>query len=194
MATDKRSGKPTALQLGLWPGFDGPLGPPPAPPKARGVGGRQGLTRPPAGGGGYLNGCTPTKLRADPRLREFAEIGLQEHWLQVAEIVGYDSFVALWRLLSTKLNLINDGKQIELTLRQYQSFERYQRNRYIETLAMTGMSIGQIHSTITKELGDARSYRQVLRLVRAARHRASNAETGADSPQCQGQPADTVQP
>ena len=63
-----------------------------------------------------------------------AEIGLSATWLSVARLLGYDQFVAFWRLLSSDPALRNDDDQIELRLRPFRAYERYQRNRYIATL------------------------------------------------------------
>lgn len=98
-------------------------------------------------------------------MRELAEIGLAAHWLAVAAIVGYDDFIAVWRRLSSDPALRDDDNQIELRLRPIRSFERYQRNRYIETLVASGWQHRQIHELLVRDLGERLSYRQVKRLA-----------------------------
>jgi hypothetical protein len=135
------------------------------------VGGRQGTKAVRRGGGGYLDGRTSAELRADPRLRELAEIGLSATWLGLAQLLGYDQFVAVWRQLSADPALRNDDDQIELRLRPFRSYERYQRNRYIDTLVASGLRPSEIHAMVRSELGEDLSYRHIKRLAAASRVR-----------------------
>jgi len=137
-----------------------------------GVGGRQAPGHPPPGGGGYLDERTAAEVAApDIRLRELAEIGLSSTWLGVARLLGYDAFVAMWRLLSSDPALRNDDDQIELRLRPFRSYERYQRNRYIDTLVAAGMRPSEIHALVHTELGEKLSYRHIKRLAASSRGR-----------------------
>lgn len=137
-----------------------------------GVGGRQAPGHPRPGGGGYLDERTAAEVAApDIRLRELAEIGLSATWLGVARLLGYDAFVAMWRLLSSDPALRNDDDQIELRLRPFRSYERYQRNRYIDTLVAAGMRPSEIHALVHTELGEKLSYRHIKRLAAASRVR-----------------------
>jgi len=94
-------------------------------------------------------------------------------WLGVARLLGYDQFVALWRHLSADPMLRNDDDQIEVRLRPFRSYERYQRNRYIETLVAAGFKPAEIHTMIRAELGESLSYRQVKRLASAGKVRST---------------------
>lgn len=137
-----------------------------------GVGGRQ-RHRPAQGGvGGYPGVCSLAELRQDIRLRELAEIGLSATWLGVARILGYEAFVAMWRQLSADPALRNDDDQIELRLRPFRSYERYQRNRYIDTLVAAGLKPQQIRELVRVELGERLSHRHINRLTSAAKVRA----------------------
>lgn len=69
--------------------------------------------------------------------------------------------------------LRNDDDQIELRLRPFRSYERYQRNRYIETLVAAGFKPAAIHTMIRAELGESLSYRQVKRLASSGRVRST---------------------
>lgn len=171
MATEVRSGDAAALTLDLFPDHPAPPPPPSRPAHGRGVGARQAPRQPQAGGGGYLNGCTASELRADVRLRELAEIGLSATWLSVAQQLGYDQFVSMWRLLSSDPGLRNDDDQIELRLRPFRAFERYQRNRYIATLVQSGIKPSEIHQMVRQDLGERLSYRHIKRLAAAGRAR-----------------------
>jgi len=168
MATEVRSEMAAALTLDLWPEHPRPPAPPPSPPR---VGGRRRRSAAPGGGGGYLNGCTPSGVRQDLRLRELAEIGLSATWLSVAQLLGYDQFVAMWRLLSADPALRNDDGQIELRLRPFRAFERYQRNRYIATLVQSGIRPSEIHQMVKADLGESLSHRHIKRLAAAGRTR-----------------------
>jgi hypothetical protein len=137
-----------------------------------GVGGRQALSDPPQGGGGYLDECTPPEVAQDLRLRELQEIGLSSTWLSVARLLGYDAFVAMWRLLSSKPELRDDDDQIELRLRPFRSYERYQRNRYIDTLVAAGLKPIEIYAMVHSELGEKLSRRHIERLAQASRKRS----------------------
>lgn len=102
---------------------------------------------------------------------ELAEIGLSATWLSVAQLLGYDQFVAMWRLLSSDPGLRNDDDQIELRLRPFRAFERYQRNRYIATLVQAGIKPCEIHALVRADLGETLSYRHIKRLAAAGRDR-----------------------
>lgn len=138
----------------------------------QGVGARRAGRRPRRGGGGYLNERTSSELRqslADPRIRELEEIGLSATWLSVAHLLGFDAFMAMWRLLSADDLLRDDDGQIELHLRPVKAYDRYQRNRYIATLVQCGIRPHVIHQIIRAELGERLSYRHVNRLAAASR-------------------------
>lgn len=162
MTTDRRSAAAAAQQLGLWPGFDVPAFRPLDPP---GVGGRRARNRAPRGGGGYLNGRTASELRADPRFRELAEIGLRSHWMRVAELIGYDNFVAMWAMLSGDHALRDEDGLILLSMPDFRRYQRYQRNRYIETLVAAGFRHSGIHAMLEAELNEQLSLRHTRRLA-----------------------------
>lgn len=173
-----RTADPVADTLDLWPEHPRPPSPAPAARRPEGVGARRRRAAPGGAGGGYLNGCTPSELRADPRLRELAEIGLSATWLSVARLLGYDAFVEMWRQLSSDPALRNDDDQIELRLRPIRALERYQRNRYIATLVQAGIKPSQIHEMVRSDLGERLSLRHIKRLAAAGRRR-SNDESAA---------------
>ena len=175
METEVRSADEATPQLALWPDRGGGVDESRSPSTGAhhgGVGARR-RTRPVRrGGGGYLNGRTHAELRDDPRLRELQEIGLREHWIEVAQEIGYDAFLAMWRLLSKRESLRDDSNQIALTLRPFASFERYQMNRYVETLIASGLSAVQIHSDIRQNLQWPMTITQVRRRLKHYRERS----------------------
>lgn len=72
-------------------------------------------------------------------------------------------------MLSSDQSLRNDCNQIELTLRQFAVYERYQRNKYIETLDKLGYKASEIHAIIWHKLGEPMSYRHLQRLITGSR-------------------------
>lgn len=138
--------------------------------RAQGVGGRQAAPLSPAGGGGYLDICTVFKFRAadgqkkrDPRLDELVSMGLPRTWLQVVEAIGVDAFLAMWRILDADDSLHEDGR-VKAFIRQYRSYLRFQRNRYIETLVALNLPDRVICETIRSQLGENVSKRRVCDL------------------------------
>lgn len=137
-----------------------------------GVGGRQAKPRPPAGGGGYQNKCTvlnfdPTaaeKMR-DPRLEELREMGLQRIWLEVAEKIGVDAFLAVWRILDSDQTSIENSGRLMVPIRAYSTYMRYQRNRYVESLSEIGLTPPQIRQKLKEQLCEQISIRHISRLV-----------------------------
>ena len=128
-------------------------------------------------------------LRGD----ELAEIGLAGHWLEIAQIVGYDHFIAIWRLLSADPALRNDDSQIELCLRPFRSYERYQRNRYIDTLVTAGLRPSLIIDMVRQDLGETLSPRHIRRLAARGRVHAGKDESQPASPPWRSGSPDTVQ-
>ena len=137
-----------------------------------GVGARQPEDHDPSGGGGYLDECTTPQVWADVKLRELAEMGLPRVLLDVASAIGYDSFMVMWRVLDAAPELHSDsGSMIELQMRRFRSFQRYQRNKFIESLAPF-LDDAAIQRRVEVELGEKLSLRHVHR--RAARRRVAD--------------------
>lgn len=140
---------------------------------AQGVGGRQAEAPPPPGGGGYLDTCGFFKFRPpaeqkkrDPRLDELSAMGMPRTWLQVAEAIGVDAFLAMWRILDADETL-RDGKEnmVQAYIRPYRSYLRFQRNRYIETLAALKVPCATIRDMLKRQLGEEISERHISNLA-----------------------------
>ena len=136
----------------------------------QGVGGRQSSPPPLPQGGGYLDNCTTSKFqkKIDPRFQDLARLGLQPAWLRVAEVVGVDMFLEVWRILSHDPQHATDGGRLLVPLRSYKHYLRYQRNRYIETLRNMGMSPRAIKRRVADQLGEQICLRQIERLSSSA--------------------------
>lgn len=138
----------------------------------QGVGARHSTVTAPPGGGGYLDECTPSQLWEEARLRELAEMGLPQVWLDVAREIGYDPFMRMWRVLDSAVELRSDSESmIEVQLRRFSSFQRYQRNRFIEALVNMGLSTTEIQNRVKRELGEELSVRHLVRLAARGRGR-----------------------
>ena len=136
----------------------------------QGVGARQGTPTPTAGGGGYLDECTPPELWTDAKFRELADMGLSSVWLQVAKEIGYDAFMRMWRVLDAAEETHSDsGSMLEIQLRRFSSWRRYQRNRFIEALVDMGLDDTAIRSRVNLELGEELSPSHIRRLAKRRR-------------------------
>jgi len=138
--------------------------------RSEGVGGRQAESQPPAGGGGYQDNCLVLNFRPrdqknrDPRINELREMGLQRHWIDVAETIGVDNFMAAWRILDAEKDFSVQSGRMMIPLRAYSAYLRYQRNRYIETLASMGVSLDGIRARLKDQLCENISRRHITRL------------------------------
>lgn len=145
---------------------------------AHGVGGRQAEAPSPPGGGGYLDTCGFFKIRPaedpkkrDPRLDELSAMGMPRTWLQVAETIGVDAFLQMWRILDADDAMLANGHLrgagmvIEVRLRPYRSYLRFQRNRYIETLAALKVPCATIRDMLKRQLGEEISERHISNLT-----------------------------
>lgn len=156
----KRSGWDASQQLD-WVGFTD------VHASAQGVGARQAQVHAPRGGGGYLDECTLPKDWEEARLRELAEMGLPAIWIDVAKAIGYEPFLTLWRLLDAEYSRRTrqeSHSMIVLELRRYRSFQRYQRNRFIEAMAPL-LTDQEIQQRVADELGEDLSIRHIVRIL-----------------------------
>lgn len=161
----KRSGWSTSQQLDWLEEVHGISGVPPT----GGVGARQAQAAALAGGGGYLDECTTPEDWDGVKLRELAEMGMPQVWLDVAAAIGYDNFHTMWRLLDGAVELRSDSdSMIEVQMRRYRSFLRFQRNRFIESLAPFTDDL-EIQGRVAFELGENLSLDHINRLARRRR-------------------------
>lgn len=139
-----------------------------------GVGGRQWDLFASEGGGGYLNERTPSKFWEKAKLSELQEMGLPKVWIRVATEIGYENFLKFWRILDTAAELrevrrSENESMIEVQLRRYTSFKRYQRNRFIETLHATGLSPAAIQEAVKGQLGEKLDKSHIRKLAKKGR-------------------------
>lgn len=151
-------------------------GMPALPAGAYGVGGRQSRDPLPTWGGGYLDICTDSRFQktapagaADPRLDELRQIGLPYRWLQVARAIGVDAFLVVWQILDQE-NHDATGQQISARVRvpMFSRYLKFQRNRYVRTLAESGRSPAEIRELVRTELCEELSERHIARIIGSA--------------------------
>lgn len=130
------------------------------------VGGRQGDPAPTPRGGGYLSSCSTSNFRAtDRRIDELRAMGMPAHWIAVAENIGFDAFDRMWRILDGDPALDSGRGYLDLRLRPYQSYLRYQRNRHIEDLVRRGLTPREIMNQVKASLGEVVSIRHISRIA-----------------------------
>lgn len=138
------------------------------------VGGRQRDSSPRRRGGRYLNECIPSDLWELAKLRELEVMGMPGVWLEVARTIGYEPFMAMWKILDRSVAMRSESESmIEVQLRRIASYHRFQRNRFIESLAATGMADRQIQAALERQLGEKLSLSHISRLAAPRRVRAS---------------------
>lgn len=146
----------------------------PDQPDLEGVGVRQGDLFPVPEGGGYLNERINSELLEGAKIRELSDMGLPSVWIRVATSIGYDNFLQLWRILDTAAELrevrrSENESMIEVQLRRYTSFKRYQRNRWIESMAGHGLPNAVIQQAVKQQLGEKLDRSHIRRLAKPGR-------------------------
>lgn len=148
------------------------------PDLVEGVGARQGGSGTGPGGGGYLDICTtpespkkkaapPQKngARRDPRLVDLESIGLKSVWLDVAEEIGVDSFLRVWRIIDADPCCDYGGSTLRVNIPLYRVFLRFQRNQYIRDLAARKNSPRAIQRRLLRQFGEMVSLRHIKRIA-----------------------------
>ena len=146
-----------------------------------GVGGRHAPLPLRRRGGGYQHICTLSnfgqsveKNLRDPRMNELREMGVQQHWLKIAEELGVDAFLKIWRILDREAQAYDScgNGRLLVPMRLYSTYLRYQRNRYINALHGMGMPPSAIQKTLINELHEKISIRNISRVAKT-RHDAT---------------------
>lgn len=146
------------------------IGPAPVEPRSdQGVGGRQGDGRACPAGGGYLETCTDLKFsesagRRDPRLDQLGALGLQPAWLRLAEQLGVDLFLTVWRTLDADDTPVNESGTLTLTLRRYACWQRAERDGHIRALKAAGLPTRQVRERLLDNYGQRLSPAHVRRI------------------------------
>lgn len=119
------------------------------------VGGRQDDPHSPSMGGGSPSSCSIFGVdvggdgaAADPRLAELRHMGIGRAWLNVAQEIGFDAFLTVWRVLATDDSVRDERNRVYVPL--FNTFMRYQRNQYIRTLADAGLTPDEISDRLSR--------------------------------------------
>lgn len=135
-----------------------------------GVGVRHSPTSTTSQGGGYLQNYTvfkplDKKNERDPRLDELRQIGLHHTWQKIAEEIGFDNFLKMWRTLDSETQCQDARYGLLINLRRYKSYERYQRNCYILSCVSAGLKKTEISLKTSNAFREKIDKRYILNLV-----------------------------
>lgn len=103
---------------------------------------------------------------ADPRLAELEQMGLRAVHLRVARAIGVDAFLAAWKLYDEDEGCRTDKGDLQISMRSYRSYLRYQRNRFIEALVAAGLTPKQIRARVRADLCESLHPRHISRIAR----------------------------
>ena len=135
------------------------------------MGGRQHRSPPATRGGGYPDICTQTEVPlSDPRMRELKQMALPSVWMSIAELVGFESFISLWKILDENFKPKYHRNCIRVDMPGFSRFERYQRNGYIRRVfTETGLKAKHLRNVIKNDMGVELSVRQIDRIIQKVR-------------------------
>lgn len=134
------------------------------------VGARQRKSDPSLEGGGYLNFCSNSQLLKDEKktaeiiLAELREMGLRRDLLQVAEKIGADNFLQVWKILETSCTKMHNS-EFRVSFPRFGRYVRFQRDLFIRKLADENKHPADIQKELLDN-GFELSLRQVRRLAK----------------------------
>ena len=100
------------------------------------------------------------------KIRELEVMGMPAVWLEIARAIGYENFLTMWGILDRSLALRSESESmIEVKLRRFSSFHRFQRNRFIECLVTMGYDDRAIQEMVRRQLGETLSLSHIFRLA-----------------------------
>nr|WP_315242194.1 hypothetical protein [uncultured Albidiferax sp.] len=99
---------------------------------------------------------------------EFAAMGMPRWWLEITAAIGFDNALAVWRIMDMQRDLHSDDG-LTIRMRRFSSYQRFQRNRFIEALGAMGLPIDEIRRKVKKDLGEEISVSHIYRLARPSR-------------------------
>ena len=106
----------------------------------------------------------PSKQTGDaPRIYELREIGLPRWLLDLAEDIGVDAVLAVWRRLSDAAREHGDNR---VHIPAWLTYLRYQRNRFIYSLDEAGKTPCQIRKEVATALCEQLSLSHIKLIIR----------------------------
>ncbi|MFZ4285586.1 hypothetical protein [Variovorax sp. HJSM1_2] len=101
-------------------------------------------------------------------------MGLSRVVLAVAEELGFEAFMRVWRVLDSAPELLSDnGYTLIVRMPRLRAYQRFQRNRLVETMAAMGYSQREVQKKVSEQLGEKISDRHTRRLMASRRKRIS---------------------
>jgi hypothetical protein len=91
-------------------------------------------------------------------------MALPRVWLRVAETIGYEPFMHLWRVLCSDESVQNDRQRVRVPL--FSKYTRFQRNQVIRRLHEEGQSPNAIRRYIARTTGERLCKSAVLTVLR----------------------------
>lgn len=144
----------------------------PSPPPP--LGARHAIPPPPGSGGGSRNECNGSgfavRAPGDARIDELRRSGVGRVWLTVADAIGYETFLVVWRTLAAQPEVADERHRVYVP--RWHSFLRYQRNLLVRAMARAGATPEEIQAAVAREIGEMMSRTHVCRLVKAAENEA----------------------
>lgn len=130
----------------------------------------------PSGGGGYpdiyiqqeppVGGDTKNARAAEMRINELREMGIGLYWLAVAESIGVDNFLTVWKVLNSAAE--STGRR-EMYVPNFSTYTAYQRNRFIQSMSASGMPAKAIRTEVSRQLRETLTVRHILRVIAGGR-------------------------
>ena len=131
----------------------------------QGVGGRHRESTRPQEGGGYPDICsisgsdfTARIRKTDPRLQELRDMGIGETWLEIAELIGFESFVVMWMHLGGETS-------VRIRIPPYSKYLKFLRNELIRQLSRDGETVHNIRRRVRSDLREDVSERHIARII-----------------------------
>lgn len=133
-------------------------------------GGSARAIAPPLQGGGYQNIYTEAvvskKKRAiarqvDPRLEDLRVARLGPVWLRIADVIGYDAFLAVWQTLLDFPGVQDDRSRVYVPC--IEKFLAAQRHLLMRSLIAAGLTPAQIRQEMLAKTGQAPHVNTILR-------------------------------
>ncbi len=96
-------------------------------------------------------------------MAELRQLRLGDAWLAVAELIGFDRFIAVWRLLTSSDAWLDERNRISLP--SFKQYLRLQRNLLIKSLLDDGHSTAEIRARVKSALGEDMDLSHLLKIV-----------------------------
>lgn len=100
---------------------------------------------------------------SDPRIAELRQLRLGPAWLGVADLIGFDQFVAVWRLLTSSEAWLDERNRISLP--SFKQYLRLQRNLLIKSMLERGHTTAEIRAHVRAALGEDMDLSHLLKII-----------------------------